>query len=546
MPSEVLTSAEAFGEEVARLSAPVPRDFTIHEAACDRWARREPARRALLDLSDGTARWWSYGELAERSRRLANVLRIRFGVARGDRVAIYLPQSADAAAAHLAVYRLGAIVVPLSVLYGADALKHRLDDGSPVAGVTDASGWEVLGAADLVDGRSWLVTGEQPPGNALGLENQLAAAATRVDPADIGPDDPAMLIYTSGTTGNPKGAVHAHRVVAAHQGPIELAHDGFAQPGDLFWSPADWAWAGGLVDGLLASLSAGVPVVAFRGRRFDPDEVHDLITRHRIRNTFLPPTALRMLLREMDAPLTTPLRSVMTGGEPVGSDLIERSQELLGAAPNTVYGQTEASCVLGSSARLLPTRSGALGQEYPHYRVQVRRPDGSRCDADEVGELVLDAGAPGVFLGYWQREAATAEKVRDDLLYTGDLVRRDADGYYWFVSRNDDVILSSGFRIGPAEIEECAEQVAGVAAAAAIGEPDPVRGEIVQLVVELVPGVRGGDELADTIRSTIRKRLAPYEVPRTVRYVDALPRTTTGKISRAQLRSALTSGGGHG
>lgn len=537
MPSETSATGapRAFADAVAHLGASVPADFTIAHAACDAWADRAPERRAVLDATTG--RWWSYSDLQERSRRLAHAFVGRYGVRPGDRVAILLPQSGEAAAAHLAVYRSGAIAVPLSGLYGSEALSHRLGDSTPTVGVTDLAGLAALEDAGLNAALPWLLVVDHVVTGHHTVEEVVASAASA--PIDEGgPHLPAMLIYTSGTTGQPKGALHAHRVVAAHRAPIHLAHDGFPQDGDVFWSPADWAWAGGLVDGLLASLAAGVPVVAYRGRRFEPDEVVDLLARHRVRNSFLPPTALRMLLRDRDTPLPGGLRSIMTGGEPVDPELAERSRQVLGATPNAVFGQTEASCVLGNSHRLVEQKAGALGVPYPGYLVRLVDADGAPVPEGETGELQVRADGAGVFLGYWRRDAATAQKVRDGWLRTGDLARRDADGHYWFVSRDDDIILSSGFRIGPAEIETCAGQVPGVAAAAAVGVPDPTRGEAVRLYVELIDGAVASSNLADEIRATIRARLAPYEVPRDVEFVDALPRTTTGKIARARLRAA--------
>ncbi|MFI7679126.1 AMP-binding protein [Actinophytocola sp. NPDC049390] len=513
----------------AGLDAPVPAGYAIAHAACDRWAD-DPARRALLDLSGGEPRWWTFADVRDASSRLANALAAQ-GVRFGDRVAIALPQSADAALAHLAVYRLGAIAVPISLMHREEAIAQRLSDSGATVAITSAEHWAaVVEHSAVADGVTWLRTGT-PEFTAM-----TTSGSTTTPGAPVGAETPAVIVYTSGTTGAPKGVVHAHRVVAAHAAPISLAHDGFPREHDLLWSPADWAWAGGLIDCLLSAWHAGVPIVAHRARKFDPDEVLDLIARHGIRNAFLPATALR-LLRRSDRRAT--LRSIMTGGEPVDEDVVAWATEELGATPNVVFGQTEASCVVGNSHAVLPQRPGALGVAYPGAEVAVLDPGGSaECAPDELGEIAVRADSPAVMLGYWQREADTEAKIVDGWLRTGDLGRRDADGYFWFTARADDLIISSGYRIGPVEIESCLQADPRVAEVAVVGRADAERGQVVCALVVPHDGVARTDVLADELRARVRGRLATYEVPRVVEFLDALPRTTTGKVQRSAIRRA--------
>lgn len=523
-----------------RLTRPIPADYRIAGAVCDRWAVTDPQRRALLDLTSREERWWTFADVAEQSRRLANGL-AGMGITRGDRVAVVLPQGPEAAITHLAVYRLAAIAVPVSVMHGSEALAHRLHDSGSVVAVIAAPQVEDIAADDVLRGACrWVVVGHHGtlPGEFTRYDD-LATSASAAEPAaHPTADTPAVIIYTSGTTGQPKGAVHAHRVVAAHGAPISLAHDGFPCAGDLLWSPADWAWAGGLIDCLLSAWHAGVPVVAFRGRHFEPDQVVGMMATWEVRNAFLPPTAIRMLQEAGGALLRSlRLRSVMTGGEPVGEEIIEWCRGQLGLVPNTVYGQTEASCVVGSSGTRIPAKPGALGLEYPGSTVAVLASEETAVVPDgDVGELCVRADGPGVFLGYWRRPDSTAAKVVDGWLRSGDLGVRDDDGYFWFAARADDVILSAGYRIGPAEIESCLEGHPAVRAAAVVGAPDAERGQVVHAYLELNGSREWTQALRNELERLVRTRLAPYEVPRSIEPVDILPRTVTGKIQRRRLR----------
>jgi acetyl-CoA synthetase len=308
---------------------------------------------------------------------------------------------------------------------------------------------------------------------------------------------------------------------------VQLPHDFFPQPGDLYWTPADWAWIGGLLDVLLPSLYFGVPVLAHRARKFDPEEAFALIGRHGVRNAFLPPTALKMM-RPVPSPRTRfglDLRSVASGGESLGEDILGWSREALGVAVNEFYGQTEANLLIGNCAAW-PERPGWMGRAYPGH--ELRLVDG------EIAVRV--EGDPVVFLGYWRDEAATAGKVRDGWLYTGDLAEVDDKGTYRSVGRADDLISSGGYRIGPGEIEECLIRHPSVSVAAAIGVPDDVRGEVVKAFVVAVPGADPSPELAVELQLLVRTRLAPYEVPREIEFVAELPLTVTGKIRRNELR----------
>ncbi len=518
----------------------IPARYNIGVDVCDRWALRDPDRTAIIHVhGDGRIESVSFRALMQLSNRFANALRAH-GIGRGDRVAILLPQTPEAVVAHIAIYKLAGIALPLALLFGTEALAYRLENSGARALITNTFGLQKI--ADL---------GERPPNldlivstdgeeaGAAGLASLLQAASDSFAPEDTSPDDPAMMIYTSGTTGPPKGALHAHRVLLGHLPGIELPHDFFPQPGDLFWTPADWAWAGGLLDALLPSLHHGVAVVARRFDKFDPEEAYALMARTGVRNAFIPPTALRML-RSAPPPrgrhdLT--LRSVGSGGEALGSETLEWGREAFGLTINEFYGQTECNLVLSSCAMLGVSRPGAIGKPVPGHCVVVIDGTGMPVKPGTIGQIAVRRPNPVMFLEYWGRPDATRDKFIGDWMTTGDQGVVDDEGYVHFVGRDDDVITSSGYRIGPGEIEDCLIRHPAVALAAAVGKPDALRTEIVKAFVVMKPGVATPrDRLVAELQDFVRTRLSAHEYPREIEFIDEMPMTTTGKIIRRILR----------
>jgi acetyl-CoA synthetase len=517
-----------------------PSTYNIGVEVCDRWAAAEPGRLALVHIRpDGRSEDISYGWLRHTSNRLANALRAH-GVGRGDRVAILLPQAPEVAAVHIAIYKLGAVALPLASLFGVDALSYRLRNAGVKAIVCNAAGLAKFAAirADCPD--LTLVVSVDGAGDcALGFADLLSRASSDFTPVATVPDDPAMMIYTSGTTGPPKGALHAHRVLLGHLPGIEMPHDFFPQPGDRFWTPADWAWAGGLLDCLLPSLRYGVPVVARRLDKFDPEEAFDLMAKTSVRNAFIPPTALRML-RSARSPRgrhALALRTVGSGGESLGAETYEWGRSALGLVINEFYGQTECNLVLASCARIGVSRPGAIGKPVPGHTVAVIRPDGTPCAPGELGQIAVRRPDPVMFLEYWGRPDATREKFIGDWMTTGDQGVVDDEGYFTFVGRDDDVITSAGYRIGPGEIEDCLIRHPAVALAAVVGKPDPLRTEIVKAFIVVKSGVAPSAALAAEIQEFVRTRLSAHEYPREVAFIDEMPVTTTGKVIRRLLRA---------
>ncbi len=511
----------------------IPPRYNIGVDVCDRWAARDPERLAILYVrGDGRQDRVTFGQMRETSNRLANVLRAN-GVKRGDRVAIFMPQAPEVAAAHVAIYKLGAVALPIAILFGPDALAYRLQNSGARALLTNAQGlakYEEIKAQ--VPDVACVVSVD------AGFTDLLAKASPDFAPVDTAAEDPAMMIYTSGTTGQPKGALHAHRVLLGHLPGAELPLYPFPQAGDNYWTPADWAWAGGLLDVLLPSLHHGVTVVARRFDKFDPEEAFALMAKEGVRNAFIPPTALRMM-RAVPNPrgrYDFKLRCMSSGGESLGVEALEWGREAFGLTINEFYGQTECNLVLGSCAQLGMLKVGAIGKPVPGHTVAVVGRDGDVLKAGEIGQIAVKRPDPVMFLEYWGRPEATREKFIGEWMLTGDQGVTDEEGYISFVGRDDDVITSAGFRIGPGEIEDCLLRHPAVALAAAVGKPDKVRTEIVKAFIVLKDDFQPTDALAGEIQSFVRTRLSAHEYPREVAFIEQMPMTTTGKVIRRLLR----------
>ena len=526
---------------------PRPTHFNIADACCDSWSRTTPDRIALTDLA-ATRRDWTYGALCDASNRLANAFAAR-GLRQGDRVAVLLPQCAEVLIVQFAAMKLGAVALPLFTLFGPEALAYRLADSGASLAVTDADNLEKLLALQpgLPDLHSVYCT-TQAPAPARSLWQDIAAASPDLVPVATRAEDPAVMIYTSGTTGPPKGVLHAHRFLIGHLPSMELTHEGFPQPGDKGWTPADWAWIGGLMDLALPCLYYGVPLVAHRMRKFDPEAAYGMIAREQIRTLFMPPTALK-LMRGVSVPAEVRLRSVSSGGESLGAEILDWGRSALGAPINELYGQTECNLVLTQAEGFMPVKPGSMGQALPGFDVTIRTEQGE-APTGALGEICVRKGAASMFLRYWNQPVKTAEKFLrgtitadvgtgtpgdGDWLRTGDLGRRDCDGYFTFVAREDDVITSAGYRIGPSEIENCLQGDPDVQMAACIGVPDALRTEVVQAYVVLREGA-ARDGLAARLIQRVRDRVSPHVAPRTVIFVDTLPMTATGKVMRKDLR----------
>jgi len=516
----------------------IPARFNIATACCDRHADGS-GRLALIYVDeDGTATRTSFDQLRALSSRFANVLKAD-GLGRGDRVAAFLSQSLELPIVHLAAFRSGLVSVPLFTLFGEDALEFRLANSGAKAVVTDESGWEKLAKIRdrLPDLRHIYVTGGATPAGTKSFWSSVDAASDQFAAIDTSADDPAIIIYTSGTTGNPKGALHAHRVLLGHLPNVEMVHDFLPKPGDMMWTPADWAWIGGLFDALFPAWYHGVAAVGHRARKFEPQAAMQLMADHAVRNVFLPPTALKLMRQAEVRHPGVKLRSMLTGGESLGAELLDWVRATFGIDAHEVYGQTECNLVVGSNAKLFPIRPGSMGKATPGFDVRIVNEGGEELPRGSRGIIGVRQPNPCTMIEYWKNPEATAKKYAGEFLLTGDLGIQDADGYFWYVSREDDVITSAGYRIGPSEIEHTLMKHPAVAMSAVVGIPDPIRTESIKAWIVLRPGFAPGDALAREIQDFVKVQLAAHEYPRFVQFTDTLPMTATGKVLRRELRT---------
>ena len=524
----------------------VPDDFNIAHACSGRWAA-ELDRIAILSEDDaGHASTVTYAALHRDASRLAQALR-RHGVARGDRVGIILPQRPETAVAHIACHLLGAVAMPLSILFGPEALAYRLQDSGAALAICDQAAAAAVAdiRADCPALKHVLGIG---CGSALDWDRELAQSDGAITPVATRASDPAILIYTSGTTGAPKGALLPQSALLGNLTGFVASQNWFPREDDVFWSPADWAWTGGLMDALLPTLYFGMPIVAYRGR-FSAETAFMLMEKYGITNTFLFPTALKMMMKAAPAPrerYRLRLRAIMSAGEAVGDAVFHWGQTALGITINEMFGQTEMNYIVGNSAQRWPARPGSMGRPYPGHLVAVIDDDGQPAPPGAIGEVALHRTDihghpdPVLFLGYWNNAEATQRKYSGDWCRTGDLALQDADGYLWYQGRADDMFKAAGYRIGPSEIENCLVKHPAVVNAAVIPKPDPERGNIVKAFVVLAEGIvldaEARQRLIAELQDHVRGKLAPYEYPKEIEFLDALPMTTTGKVQRRVLR----------
>jgi acetyl-CoA synthetase len=522
----------------------VPERYNMARACCGNWAPDRGRFALYWEDESGAMAAYTYWDLQQAANRLSNAL-AALGVRRGDRVAIILPQRPETAIAYIAVFQMGAIALPLSHLFGPDALEYRMEHAEASVAIVEpatiANLWAIR--ERLTHLRHVIGVGGAIERGILQWQDLLANASTRFHGVDTHADDPALIIYTSGTTGPPKGALKAHRTLIGNVPGFVHSHDFFPRTGDMFWSPADWAWTGGLMDALLPSMMFGVPILGYRGR-FDAEKAYYLIEKYGVRNSFLFPTALKLMMKAVPEPKKKydfDLRSIMSAGESVGVTVFEWAKEHLGVTINEMFGQTEINYVVGNCQSAWPAKPGSIGRPYPGHRVAVIDDKGNDLPSGELGEVAIHRNFNGqsdpvFFLEYWKNPQATKDKFIGDWGCTGDQAKVDEDGYLWYQGRSDDVIKSAGYRIGPAEIESCLVKHPAVQNAAVIGKPDAARGAIIKAFVVLQQGFSPTESLVAEIQSHVRGRLAPYEYPREIEFIDALPMTTTGKVQRKELR----------
>ncbi len=537
----MLTRHATYAATVSATHWNVPQHYNIGVDVCDKWADGTGRLAIIHEKSPADIQYYTFDQLKAYSNQFAHVLQ-QAGVARGDRVGILLAQGIETAIAHIACYKLGLIAIPLFSLFGSDALAYRLSNSGARVLVTNTEGVAKLGsiATPLLELKTIVdIDATQNTPVTLAFWPSLQQQPDSFEPVRTLADDPAVIIYTSGTTGKPKGALHAHRILPGHLPGVEISHNFFPENAKVMWTPADWAWIGGLFDVLMPSLHHGIPVLACRFSKFTAEAAFDIMSRHQVTHTFLPPTALKMLRRLENPRDRWPLalRSIASGGESLGLELIDWGQRNLNITINEFYGQTECNMLVSSCADLFEPKIGSMGKAAPGHDVQIVNDQGQVLPDGTEGNIGVRRPDPVMFLGYWNNPEATREKFAGDFLVTGDMGVRDEEGFFRFVGRNDDVITSAGYRIGPGPIEDCILGHPLVSMVAVVGLPDDERTEAVTAFVVLNEGVAPSEAIKKEIQDHVKTRVAAHEYPRRVYFVDALPMTTTGKIIRKELRN---------
>ena len=516
----------------------IPEYYNIADDVCDRWAD-DPGRIALVyEDAEKKVHTYAFADVRKYANQLANTL-VGYGLERGDCVTLVLAQDPECAIAHVACWKAGMVSGPCSVLFGADAISYRVNDCRAKAVITDMANYAKV--AEIRDHCPTLEHVLVIDGDADGAANFWKAIETANDAftnAKTQAEDIGWISYTSGTTGMPKGSVQPHRMMLGHMPPLEFVYDFFPQENDVLWSPADWAWMAGLMDILMPGWFHGCKVVATAMKGFDPEQAYRILEQHEVTLALLTPTMLK-LMRQVPEPLTRyqpKLRAVLSGGESVGAGLLEWAKAELGLSINEGFGQTECNVILGNNGNVFPIKPGSLGKATPGGVVAIIDDDGNEVAPGTEGHIACKRPHPIMLLEYLNKPEATRDKFIDDWLITGDVGHMDEDGYFWFHGRGDDVITSSGYRIGPGEIEDALLKHDAVQMAAVIGVPDPVRTEVIKAFIISAEGVTPSEALANELKEYVRNRLAKHEMPRIIEFVDSLPMTTTGKIMRRELR----------
>lgn len=518
----------------------IPLHYNLGVDVCDKWADGSGKLALIYEKSPDNISYYTFDQLKAFSNQFARVLQ-KSGVGKGDRVGILLAQGVETAIAHIAIYKLGAIAVPLFSLFGVDALQYRLSDSGARALVTNNEGMEKLVQIqeNLVQLQAvFNIDQAESSSKALDFWPALRQEEPSFLPENTLAEDPAVIIYTSGTTGKPKGALHAHRVLLGHLPGVEISHNFLPVQDSVMWTPADWAWIGGLFDVLMPAWHHGIPVLACRFAKFTAEAAFELMERHAVTNTFLPPTALKMMRRieEPRQQWNLTLRTIASGGESLGLELIEWGQRNLGITINEFYGQTECNMIVSSCSALFEPNIGSIGKAVPGHKLAILNEQGSPVLNGQEGTIAVQAPDPVMFLGYWQNPEASKEKFIGPWLLTGDRGVCDEAGFIRFVGRDDDVMTSAGYRIGPGPIEDCILGHPAVSMVAVVGMPDEERTEVVTAFVVLNEGVPESEALKQEIQAHVRHRVAAHEYPRQIHFVTELPMTTTGKIIRKALR----------
>jgi acetyl-CoA synthetase len=537
-----LTGVSSYKEAEERIEWELPKYFNMGTAIIDRHADDRGRVAVFWENVDGPNETWTFWQLRRRCNQFGNMLR-DLGIKSGDVVGIHVPQSPETIIAHAGLWRAGSVSIPLPYTFEIDSLRYRLDDSDAKALVIHGEKIEeVRGLLDELESLEYLlaVGSIEEKEGILQLNPTLDTCSTEFEPVKTTPEETSAIFYTSGTTGNPKGGVHGHQFLIGHIPGYQVIYN-FQMEG-VYYTPADWGWGGGLIDLVAAALYNGQPVVGFNRGPFDPKEQYDLLTKYSITHSFMPPTALNMLRDTDDSDYDLSLEVICAGGEALSSAAHEWATER-DIIINEFYGQTEANFLVANCEALWGSKPGSMGRAMPGRDVDVIDDEGNRLDPDEVGEVALkNPGEDPIWFKKYLGKPEETEAVRfDDWHRTEDLAEKDKEGFFWYKSRKDDIIISSGYRISPISVEEAIMTHDAVVDNAVVGSPHDVRGEIVKAFVKITESAEESDDLKSGIQNIVKENLAKHEYPREIEFVDGFPTTESGKIRRKTLREWETS-----
>ena len=536
--TSLLARGATYDEICSNFKWEIPEFYNIADDVCDRWAQDESRIALVYEDENKKIHNYTFSDIRRYANQLANKFQ-EWGLKQGDRVSLVLAQDPECAIAHVACWKAGMVSGPCSVLFAGDAIAYRINDSGAKVLITDMA--NVQKVVDVKQEcptlKQIVVIDGQVPGTANFWE-VIEDSSDEFTNVKTKAEDLAWISYTSGTTGLPKGSMQPHRMMLGHMPSLEFIYDFFPQPKDALWSPADWAWMAGLMDVIFPGWFHGCKVVATAMKGFEPEEAYRVLSEHDVTLALLTPTMLKMM-RQVPKPLERyklSLRAVLSGGEAVGAGLLEWAHSELGLSVNEGFGQTECNVILGNNGNVFPIKPGSLGKPTPGSIVKIIDDNGLELPPGEEGHIACKRPDPVMLLAYLNKPEATKDKFIGDWLITGDVGHMDDDGYFWFHGRGDDVITSSGYRIGPGEIEDALLKHPAVQMCAVIGVPDAVRTEVIKGFVILNDSHVAGSDLEEELRDFVRARLAKHEVPKAIEFVDSLPMTTTGKIMRRELR----------
>ena len=513
-----------------------PEKYNFARDVLDRW---EPSNAALFWVDDvGTEISKTFGEISEASRRLCNVL-TDAGVGKGDTVIVMLPRVIPWWETFTATLRMGAVISPGTVQLSEKDLEYRINAAAATCVITDSANAAkvdaVLGRCPTLAAR--IVTDGQRPG-WIDYRQAVAAAVPDYEAADTGADDEAICYFTSGTTGYPKMCIHTHDYAIGHRITGELWLD--LKPGDLHWNVSDTGWGKAAYSSYFGPWLCGTTLFIHHTSGFNPQQTLELLAKYPVTTFCGAPTIYRMLvLEDLSRYRFKTLRHCTGAGEPLNPEIIDTWKKATGLTIRDGYGQTE-TVILCASFPCIEPRAGSMGKPAPGIDLQVIDDDGNIAGPDTEGDIAVrikPQPPQGFFREYRNDPERTAATRRGDWYVTGDRAYRDEDGYFWFVSRADDVILSAGYRIGPFEVESALIEHPAVAESAVVSSPDETRGEVVKAFVVLAPGYAVSDDLKRELQDHVKRVTAPYKYPRRIDFIDALPKTVSGKIRRVELRS---------